>query len=158
MSDTHPAVRRNEAVCLALYSTMNATLQLYRELLSPWGLSYQQLMVLGLLWSEGEQTPGDISAALMLDTSSVAGLLNRMQSAGLIDRQTSQTDRRRVLVTPTARSREIIAELGWLEDCMTRAIDLEPDEAHDLVTRLNDLRERVTAFPRPEHARPGIPA
>ena len=158
MSTTEPDARRNEAVCLALYSAMNATLQLYRELLSPWGLSYQQLMVLGVLWSEGEQTPGEIAAALMLDTSSVAGLLNRMQSAGLIEREPSSTDRRRVRVTPTARSRQIVAELGWLEDCMTQAIDLEPDEAHDLVSRLNDLRERVTAFPRPEHVRPGTHA
>ena len=158
MSETRSPIRRNEAVCLALYSTMNATLQLYRDLLSPWSLSYQQLMVLGLLWSEGEQTPGEISAALLLDTSSVAGLLRRMQEAGLIERETSSTDRRRVRVTPTARSREIIAELGWLEGCMTEAIDLEPDEAHDLVTRLNDLRARVTAFPRPEHVRTGIPA
>lgn len=158
MSETHSAARRNEAVCLALYSTMNATLQLYRDLLSPWGLSYQQLMVLGLLWSEGEQTPGEISAALLLDTSSVAGLLSRMQSAGLVDRETSASDRRRVRVTPTDRSHEIAAELGWLEDCMTEAIDLRPDEAHELVTRLHDLRERVTAFPRPEQSRPGIPA
>lgn len=158
MSETHSAARRNEAVCLALYSTMNATLQLYRDLLSPWGLSYQQLMVLGLLWSEGEQTPGEISAALMLDSSSVAGLLSRMQGAGLIERETSPDDRRRVRVTPTARSQEIVAELGWLEGCMTQAIDLEPDEAHDLVTRLNDLRERLTAFPRPEHVRSGISA
>lgn len=158
MTEMLTEARRNEAVCLALYSTMNATLQLYRDLLSPWGLTYQQLMVLGLLWSEGEQTPGEISAALMLDTSSVAGLLSRMQSAGLVERETSPADRRRVRVTPTPRSHEIVAELGWLEGCMTQAIDLEPDEAHDLVTRLNDLRERLAAFPRPEHVRPGTPA
>ncbi|WEK62576.1 MAG: MarR family transcriptional regulator [Candidatus Microbacterium colombiense] len=158
MTEGLSAARRNEAVCLALYSTMNATLQLYRDLLAPWGLSYQQLMVLGLLWSEGEQTPGQISEALLLDSSSVAGLLSRMQSADLIERETSESDRRRVRVLPTARSRAIIEELGWLEGCLTQAIALDPDEAHDLVTRLHDLRERVAAFPRPEQEPAGVSA
>lgn len=142
--------RMSEAVCLALYSTMNATLQLYRDLLAPWGLSYQQLMVLGVLWEEGESTPGRIAQVLGIDSSSVAGLLRRLQGEELIARETDPGDRRRVRVTPTDRGRRIAEELGWLEACVTEAMSMEASVAHDLVTRLDALRQTVLAFPRPQ--------
>ncbi len=151
VDEERAASRLHEAVCLALYSATNATVQLYRDLLAPWGLSYQQVMVLGLLWEEGETTPGRIAEALMLDSSSVAGLLNRLQAAGLVERETDPSDRRRVRVTSTERGREIAGQLGWLEDCLTRAIALDRDQAHDLVTRLHELRETIAAFPRPQN-------
>ncbi|WP_460773340.1 MarR family winged helix-turn-helix transcriptional regulator [Microbacterium sp. GXF7504] len=148
--DAATSTRLNEAVCLALYSTTHATLQLYRDLLAPWGLSYQQLMVLGLLWEAGEQTPGAIADALWLDSSSVAGLLRRMEQRELIVRDVDPDDRRRVRVAPTERSEAIRAEIGWLEDCLTQALDLDEAAARDLVTRLRGIRDRIAAFDRPD--------
>lgn len=142
--------RVSQAVCLALYSTTHATLQLYRDLLGPWGLSYPQLMVLGLLWESGEQTPGAISEALWLDSSSVAGLLRRMEKNGLIARDVDPDDRRRVRVTATDHSQQLRTELGWLEECLTGAMDLDETAAHDLVTRLRSLRDTIAAFDRPD--------
>jgi DNA-binding MarR family transcriptional regulator len=139
----------NQAVCLALYSAMNATVQLYRDLLAPWGLTYQQLMVLGVLWQEAEATPSRIGEVLMLDSSTVAGLLNRLETAGLVHREPDPEDRRRVRVLPSERSRTISSELGWLEACLAEAIDLTPAQAGDLVSRLHALRESVATFPRP---------
>lgn len=141
--------RMNEAVCLALYSAMNATVQLYRDLLAPWGLTYQQLMVLGVLWQESEARPGRIAEVLMLDSSTVAGLLKRLEAAGLVHRGTDPEDLRRVRVTATDRSREIAAELGWLEACLAEAIDLNQQQARDLVERLHALRGSVAGFRRP---------
>jgi len=142
--------RMNEAVCLALYSAMNATVQLYRDLLAPWGLTYQQLMVLGVLWQEDEGTPGRIAHALMLDSSTVAGLLKRLEAAGLVRRDADAGDRRRVRVVATDASRAIAGELGWLESCLAEAIALTPAQAEDLVRRLHALRASVTAYPRPQ--------
>ncbi len=152
MTTVAPANRMNEAVCLALYSAMNATVQLYRDLLAPWGLTYQQLMVLGVLWQEHEATPGRIADVLMLDSSTVAGLLRRLEAADLVDRTPDPDDGRRVRVVATARSREIASELGWLEACLAEAIDLTPAQASDLIGRLHALRASVTHFPRPAGA------
>ena len=142
----------DEAVCLALYSAMNATVQLYRDLLAPWGLTYQQLMVLGVLWQEHDVTPGRIADVLMLDSSTVAGLLRRLEGAGLVHRTPDPEDGRRVKVAATDRSRAIASELGWLETCLAEAIDLTPGEASDLIGRLHALRASVTSYPRPAGA------
>ncbi len=150
--------RMDQAVCLALYSAMNATVQLYRDLLAPWGLTYQQLMVLGVLWQESEATPTRIGEVLMLDSSTVAGLIKRLEAAGLVHREPDPGDRRRVRVLPSAQSRTIARELGWLEACLAEAIDLTPAQAGDLITRLHALRESVTRFPRPDSPRPEEPS
>ncbi|RZI94237.1 MAG: MarR family transcriptional regulator [Microbacterium sp.] len=149
--------RLNQAVCFALYSAMNATVQLYRDLLAPWGLTYQQLMVLGVLWQETEATPTRIGDALMLDSSTVAGLLKRLEAADLVHREPDPDDRRRVRVLPSEQSRAIASELGWLEACLADAIDLTPTQAGDLISRLHTLRESVIRFPRPAAASPGAP-
>jgi DNA-binding MarR family transcriptional regulator len=142
--------RLSEAVCLALYTSLHAVLQLYRDLLSPWGLTYQQLLVLALLWENGAVSPGQIAQTLVLDSSSVAGLLNRMERAGLVERETDRRDRRRVLVRASEQGLAARDQLGWLQECMTSAIDLDPATAHGLVTRLHELRATVAAFPRPD--------
>ena len=145
--------RLNQAVCFALYSAMNATVQLYRDLLAPWGLTYQQLMVLGVLWQETEATPTRIGEALMLDSSTVAGLLKRLESAELVLRTPDPDDRRRVRVIASERSRAIASELGWLESCLAEAIDLTPAQAGDLISRLHALRGSVAQYPRPADGR-----
>ncbi|MFZ1381661.1 MAG: MarR family transcriptional regulator [Scrofimicrobium sp.] len=142
--------RLDEAVCLAMYTATNATVQLYRELLAPWGLTYQQLMVLGVLWQEPDVTPGRIAEVMMLDSSTVAGLLKRLQDAELVRREPDPADRRRVQVIPTERSWQIAGELGWLEACLAEAVGLPREQAADLIDRLHRLRESVVKYPRPQ--------
>lgn len=151
-----PAERLDEAVCLALYSTTHAVLGLYRDLLAPWGLTYQQLLVLALLWQDEPQSPGRIATALTLDSSSVTGLLSRLERDGLVRRELDPTDRRRVTVHATERAHEVRGQLGWLAACVTQASGLDHAEAGELIARLHALRAAVTAFPRPD-VRPAAP-
>ncbi|MDE0547626.1 MarR family winged helix-turn-helix transcriptional regulator [Microbacterium sp. C7(2022)] len=142
----------SKAVCLALYSTANATLQLYRDLLAPWGLSYQQLMVLIVLWEEEVATPGHLADTLMLDSSSVAGLLRRMQRDGLIERSTDAADRRRVLVTATAAGHALRDQLGPVAECLGEAVPLDERSAAELISQLDTLRASLVAYERPAAA------
>ncbi len=142
--------RLDEAVCLAMYTATNATVHLYRDLLAPWGLTYQQLMVLGVLWQEPDVTPGRIAEVMMLDSSTVAGLLKRLQNAELVRRESDPADRRRVQVIPTERSWQIANELDWLEACLAEAVGLSREQAADLIDRLHRLRDSVVKYPRPQ--------
>lgn len=138
----------DSVLCHSLYSAAQATVQLYRDLLAPWGLSFQQLMVLGVLWRDGEQSPGGIAQALGLDSSSVAGLLGRMGSAGLIERDTDPTDRRRVQVRATDQAMGLRSELDWLESCVTEALGVNMAQAQELAAQLRSLRSNMQDFTR----------
>lgn len=141
----------DDVMCHALYTAAQSTVQLYRDLLAPWGLTFQQLLVLGVLWKNSTMTPGEIGEALRLDSSSVAGLLRRMQDSELIERTTDRSDRRRVCVTATEHSLSIRDELGWLEECVARALGFEKADAMELIARLHTLRASIDAFPREPH-------
>lgn len=141
---------RESAICFAVYSTMHATLQLYRDLLEPWGLTYQQILVMSVVWGEDDVTPGRLAEALMLDSSTVAGLLKRLERDGLVERTADAADRRRVRITPTARSREILQQTGGLAACVAQAMSLSVSEAQTLLDLLHKMRSGVSEFARPD--------
>ncbi|GAA5200306.1 MarR family transcriptional regulator [Microbacterium jejuense] len=141
-----PEADLEASVCFALYTSMQATLQLYRDLLAPWGLTFQQALVLAVLWEHGDASPGDLATALQLDSSSISGLLNRMEAAGLVQRAPSQADRRAVRVTPTERSLQIRSELAPVGQCIVEALALDRDDAVTLVGSLHALRDRITDY------------
>jgi DNA-binding MarR family transcriptional regulator len=70
--------------------------------LEPLGISTSQLPVLFLL----EKNPGamlkDISEALQINASAITGLIDRMETAGLVRRQQSEKDERAVHLFATS--------------------------------------------------------
>jgi len=136
-------------VCFAVYSAAQATVQLYRELLAPWGVTYQQLLVLSILWREGSTSPSRIAAELHLDASTITGILNRLETAGLIERTRPAGDRRAVAVTATEASDDLRASLHRVVGCVADAMNLEPDAARSLIDTLHGLRESMTSADRP---------
>ncbi len=135
-------------VCFALYSATQATIGYYREMLAPFGLTYQQFLVLVELTIAGEQSPGCLASALHLDSSSVSGLLNRMERQGLVVRLRDADDRRAVRVAVTERGRDILPRLGFLDGCLASAMDLDAEEARTLIGALHKLRDAVSSAPR----------
>lgn len=125
---------------------MHSTLGLYRDLLAPWGITYQQALVLALLWDKEPCSPGELAEHLALDASSVTGLLNRMEHADLLSRTLDPGDRRRVLVRSSDHSRDLRAQLGWVEDCVAEAISLDPAETVALLSELGRLRENISTY------------
>lgn len=133
----------DSAVCFSLYSSLQATLQLYRDLLAPWGLTYQQLLVLVVLWEQGSVTPSDLAQSLHLDRSTISGLLKRMERDGLITRNRDIDNQRAVHVDLTERGEELRAELADIFVCVGQAMNLSEHDATELVTALHALRTAV---------------
>ena len=134
------------SVCFALYSSMQTTLQLYRRLLAPWGLTYQQLMVLAVVWERGEVSPTELAELLCLDASSISGLVGRLERAGHLRREHNASDRRSVKVTATEKSYEIRGQLGHIERCVAEAMRLTPDDAQTALTTLRSLRTAMLSY------------
>ncbi len=141
-----PSATLESSVCFALYSSLQTTLQLYRDLLAPWGLTYQQLIVLAVVWERGEVSPGELAEALWLDPSSVSGLLNRMEKAGLVARAHDTADRRAVRVTATDHSLGLRAQLGHIEQCVAEAMQISRGDAEAIVAMLHGLRATVRDY------------
>lgn len=88
----------NECINFELNSVQNAVFNYFKGKLSPYDVTPIQYALLKCLWTEDMQTPTQLAQTLHLDTSSVTGLLARLEKKELIERIYSQQDRRSIHV------------------------------------------------------------
>ncbi len=74
------------------------------------GISDSQLGVLWRLASEGRCTPGGLATAEKVSAPSMNRTLNALEASGLVQRQPSDDDARKVWVTITPAGDHVIAE------------------------------------------------
>jgi DNA-binding MarR family transcriptional regulator len=74
-----------------------------------YGLSAPQLIVLRILAEQGPCSVGTLAERVNLSQPTVTGILGRLERRGLISRERSKFDRRRVLASATDAGRTILA-------------------------------------------------
>ena len=98
----------------------------------------------------GSEVPqSQVASVAVTDASTITGLVNRLESAGLVERSRPAGDRRTVMVTATEASADLQASLHRVAGCVADAMKMDPDAAHSLISTLHDLRENLTSADRP---------
>jgi DNA-binding MarR family transcriptional regulator len=87
-----------EEIFSSLRSIFRATLLHYRELESRYHLTGPQMVLLRRLHQRGPTSPGDLARDVFLSQATVSGILDRLETAGLVERKREHADRRRVTV------------------------------------------------------------
>ncbi|CCJ86036.1 MarR family transcriptional regulator [Cronobacter dublinensis] len=130
-------------LCFALYSTNLALHKIYRQLLTPLGLTYPQYLVMMVLWEQDEVTVSEIGERLYLDSATLTPLLKRMETAGLLMRQRSRQDERQVIVTLTDAGRELKAGASEIPGSVLCATACDRETLMSLKAQLEDLRHNL---------------
>ena len=94
-------------LCFRLYTASRLISQAYHPLLSDYGLTYPQYLVLLVLWEKDGQPVNDIAKRLYLETNTVTPLLKRMESAGILTRSKGTKDARQIIVSLTQKGAEL---------------------------------------------------
>ena len=100
-------LKLDNQLCFRLYSASRLLTQAYHPLLSGFGLTYSQYLVLMVLWEKDAQPVNTIAQRLYLETNTVTPMLQRMEKEGLIARGRGKEDGRQVVVTLTEKGREL---------------------------------------------------
>jgi DNA-binding MarR family transcriptional regulator len=108
--------------------------------LAPLGLRPRHLVALTVMRQHGDSTQQALAAALRIDRTNLVGLLNELETDGLIARRRSAEDRRRHIVELTGdgarRLAEAEAALTAVEDEVLGALDPGQRELlYDLLTQ-----------------------
>ena len=118
------------------------------QALVPHGLSLAQFEVLARLQFDGPMKQNDLAQALLVTKGNVCGLIDRLETAGLVERRADPTDRRANRLVLTTAGTSLLAaampdhlaiideRLGVLDRPQQRAL-------HDLAKRLSDAAEKV---------------
>jgi DNA-binding MarR family transcriptional regulator len=111
--------------------------------LNPLGLRPRHLLTLTVLRDHGAATQQALATTLQIDRTNLVGLLNELESAGLIVRRRTDEDRRRHVVDLTHAGGQKLSEaecaLAAAEDDVFSALDAEQRET------LYQLLQQATA-------------
>lgn len=99
-----------------LTTAQHSVFQYLNGKLSEYDVTPSQYGVLSCLWQREFATPKQISEILCLETSTISGVLDRMQKKGLIDRVINRDDRREVRVVPTEKGKALEGPISKIID------------------------------------------
>ena len=139
------ALRLDNQLCFALYSTSLTMTKLYKPVLERLGLTYPQYLVMLALWETSPTTVSALGERLFLDSGTLTPLLKRMQGAGWLQRERDASDERRVIVSLSEAGRALRDRAAEVPRAMVRATRCSLDEVAELRLRLQALRRDLAA-------------
>ena len=100
-------LRLSNQLCFPVYAASRLIIREYQPYLDKLRITYPQYLVLMVLWENDGITVNDITDKLVLKTNTVTPLLKRMESLGIISRNRSGEDERKVLITLTEKGKKM---------------------------------------------------
>jgi MarR family transcriptional regulator, organic hydroperoxide resistance regulator len=138
------SLKLDNQLCFALYSASLAMTKAYKPLLGTLGITYPQYLVLLLLWEQDSQSVSALGERLFLDSGTLTPLLKRMELAGLLRRERSADDERRVRVWLTPQGQALRAQAETIPQCMLQAAACTLAELSTLTQAVQTLRDQLT--------------
>lgn len=134
-----------DCINFVLNSTQNAVHSYFREKLQPFGVTPIQYSLLKCLWEEDTQTPTQLAQTLQVDSSTVTGLLERLERKQLIVRRYSQEDRRSVFVCLEEEGHNLKDEIEKAISEANEAITagMTPEEVQQLKDQCSLMKENA---------------
>lgn len=137
----------NQSLPMLLLRAREATMSHFRPVLQQFGLTEQQWRILRALYETGSLDSGELAERCCILSPSLTGILKRMEADGLISRERSAADQRRVSVHMTDKSRAIHEELGPLIEASYQ--DIRRQLCPEKLTQLYELLEEMIEIERP---------
>ncbi len=144
-------LKLNNQLCFPVYAASRLIIREYQPLLDKLGLTYPQYLVLLVLWEDDAQTVNQIAHKLILNTNTITPLLKRMEVQGLITRDRSTNDTRKVVVALTTKGRKMEQEAACIPEQLINGFQNSPlsvEELLNLKKQLHQLIDMLSAHDR----------
>lgn len=119
-------------VCFALTVASRSIVAAYKPVLDPLGITHPQYLVLLALWEHERLSLGRLAGLLHQDASTLSPLIKRLEQQGLLARQRSVADERRLDITLTDAGRALRARALEVPPQMAQRLDMTEDELREL--------------------------
>lgn len=96
VTDADDMLKLENQLCFALVTAARNVVAIYRPILDPLGLTHPQYLVMLALWERSPRALNDLAADLALDPATASPLVKRLESEGLVMRERSAADERRL--------------------------------------------------------------
>lgn len=129
-------------LCFPVYAASRLITRKYQPYLDKLGITYPQYLVLMILWENDGMPVNDIAKKLILNTNTITPLLKRMECNGIVTKQKSCEDERKVIVLLTEKGRQMRDEAVKIpQELATQFLDgsASPDDIKKLKEYLENL-------------------
>jgi len=126
-------------LCFPLYACAKEVVRRYAPLLDSLGLTYTQYIAMMVMWEYKSLSIKDMGKLLFLDSGTLTPMLKKMEKAGLIRRERSKEDERKVIVSITERGERLHDMASGIPAKMSQCLTLENEDAMQLYTLLHKL-------------------
>ncbi|MCK2028212.1 MarR family winged helix-turn-helix transcriptional regulator [Microbacterium galbinum] len=107
MNASDELLRLENQLCFALVTAARNVVAIYRPILEPLGLTHPQYLVMLALWERSPRTLNDLAADLAMEPATASPLVKRLEADGLVARERSAEDERRLNITLTDAGRAL---------------------------------------------------
>jgi DNA-binding MarR family transcriptional regulator len=135
-------------LCFPVYAASRLITREYQPHLDKLGITYPQYLVLMILWEEDEVPVNDIAKKLILNTNTITPLLKRMEQQGILIRERSKKDERKVIVRLTKEGMDLQDEAVKIPEQLAAQLLNGPLNIEDLRKLKDNLGEIISLLSR----------
>ena len=150
MAKSEIFTRLDELLCFRAYSLNLAFGRFYQSAFSETGLTYPKFVILKALAAEGPLTVSALSAKAGVEANTLSPLLKKMAGFGLLSRERSAEDERRVLISMTDLGRAILERADAVVLEGFQSLGLDEQDLEQAVQFLDEARQKVDAADPPK--------
>jgi DNA-binding MarR family transcriptional regulator len=140
---SHEQLKLNNQLCFPVYAASRLIIREYQPLLDKVGITYPQYLVLLVLWENDAVTVNEIAHKLILNTNTITPLLKRMEAQGLITRDRSTDDTRKVMVALTTKGRKMEQEAACIPEKLINGFQNSHLSVEELLTLKKQLHQLI---------------
>lgn len=139
------------SILLSLRRIIRSIDQHNKQLGRRYELTVPQLVCLRQMLVDGEMTPGQLAKSVYLSQATVTGIIDRLADKGLVSRERSTQDRRKILVRLTERGIQMANDMPWpLQERFSESLaDLKEEDIEQIDSMLKRVVEMMEAPPLP---------
>lgn len=139
---SYEQLKLDNQLCFPVYAVSRLFTKAYQPELDRLGITYPQYLVMMILWETNGISVNEIAKKLILKTNTITPLLKRMEKLGLIIRQRSSSDERKVLIRLSAEGRKMKEQAAQIPKRLYEELldgPLGIDELLDLKQKLDQI-------------------
>ena len=143
MTTEDDLLKLENQLCFALVTAARNVVAIYRPILEPLGLTHPQYLVMLALWEHSPRSLNDLAADLALDPATASPLVKRLENQGLILRERSSADERRLDIVLTDAGRALRERAVDVPRQVMAAVHMDIDQIATLRDGLSPFAGRL---------------
>lgn len=136
---SYEQLKLEQQICFPVYAASRLITREYQPYLDKLGITYPQYLVMLILWENDHVPVNDIAKKLILNTNTITPLLKRMEQQGLLIRERSKEDERKVLVQLTEKGSQLQEQASLIPEQLLNQLQGSELDVQDLLKLKEDL-------------------